>query len=299
MIYNCTDGQFSITIPGNKYSPGNMKEESDRRAVDIAATSDKILVSVSSGIDGQAMIHSFHTQGIPFETAFLYSPGFNDIEYDQLRVLISKYNLKPIIVELDPISLKDQVLYESDIHRIQRNQIYQKLFLEKLPGDYDFVQMSHDPFVYISSSNKWQYYQGYNGPEVSRDRAFKLVNRKGKCIFYGDTSEFLYSILADDIYSSALFSARYFDGNGLQKPGVLLGTVDRWDYYIKPLMYGKYWKDSLIYFPKYAGFENIPYLSEHSWFQENATLIPYSVMLENMKNGIDTTYNQNHHKVSQ
>jgi hypothetical protein len=273
-----------------------MKDESDLRAIELSGRFDKILISVSSGIDSQAMIHSFYTQGLAFDTAFLYSPGYNDIEYKQLLEIEKKYNLNTIIVELDPVKLKEQVIHESDTFNIQRNQIYQKIFLENLPDDYNFIQMSHDPFVFVQS-NTWSYYQGYNSPEVARDRAFNLLTRRGKHIFYGDKSEFLYSILADDIFVAGLMSHKYFDGNGLNKDGVFLQTVDRWDYYIKPLMYGKYWKDELIYFPKFAGFENISYLAEHQWFQENAVLIPYRTMLNNMYKGIDAMYNENHNKV--
>ena len=295
--YLYIDNKFSLVVPGNEYSPGNMRQESDRRAREIAKSENNIIISLSSGIDSQSVVHSFYTQGIPFETAFLYCPGYNEIEFEQLQIVKKKYNLDPVIVVIDPYKVKEQVIYESELHNIQRNQIFQKLFLEQLPDNYTFIQMAHDPCVYVNRHNDWLYFQGYHSPEVARDRAFSLVKRSGKYIFYGATSEFLYSILTDDIYKAALYSREYYDGNGLQKPGTVLKTVDRWDYYIKPLLYGKYWGDELIYFPKYAGFENVQYLAEHRWQRENVTLIPYQTLIDNMSTGIDMTYDENFNEV--
>jgi hypothetical protein len=292
MIYQLNNNQFSIFIPGIKRHVKNMRHESDLRAKELSDYSKKILISLSSGIDSQSMVHSFYTQNLNFETSFLYCKGYNDIEYEQLQILIKKYNLNTIIVEIDPLQVQDRVEYESLKYKIQKNQIFQKLYLEKLPDDYDFVQINHDPFVYIDQNENFFYYIGYHSPEISRDRAFKLLNRKGRIIFYGDTSEFLYSILSDDIYLSALYSYKYFDGNNLKKNNVYLKTVDRWDYYIKPLLYGKYWKNELEYFPKYSGFENIPFLSDDIWFKQNGILISYFNLIEQLRSGNDQTYYQ-------
>jgi len=139
----------------------------------------------------------------------------------------------------------------------------QKKFLSFLPEDYDFIQMVHDPYVHINREGDPFWFQGYNSFEMVRQRAFDLLPRSGKVIFYGDTSEFLVSILDEETLWSCIHSWQYFKGNGLTKPNssyVFLDTTDRWDYYIKPLIYGKYWKDELTYFPKSAGFENIPFL---------------------------------------
>ena len=38
--------------------------------------------------------------------------------------------------------------------------------------------------------------------------------------------------------------------------------MHRYDYYIKPLLYSKHWQDELVYFPKFAGWENIPWMQK-------------------------------------
>jgi hypothetical protein len=254
---------------------GNMRQESDRRAVEIANTSSKIMISLSGGLDSQSVLHSFYTQDIPVECAFLYLPGYNDNEYQNLKIIEKKYGIKAHIVDFDPYDYQDEIEEESMKHDIQPNSIIQKKFLSLLPGDYDFVSITHDPFISIDIKERnTSWFFGYNTPEVARQRAFDLVDRKGKYIFFGDTSEFLTSILSEEIVHACIFSWPYFLFNGLSKPGVKLATVDRWDYYIKPLVYGKYWRDELLYFPKFAGFERVPFLQTPLRYKEHAVKIP-------------------------
>lgn len=263
MIHGFENEKWYMEYSSCRYVPGNMRQESDRRAVQIAETSSKIMLSLSGGVDSQSMLLSFLQQDIPVESAFLYLPGYNDHEYKNLKFIERKYGIKTHIIDLDPYKYKDEMEEEAEKYDIQINSILQKKFLSFLPEDYDFIQMVHDPYVHINRDGDPFWFQGYNSFEMVRQRAFDLLPRSGKVIFYGDTSEFLVSILDEEILWSCIHSWQYFKGNGLTKPNssfVFLDTTDRWDYYIKPLIYGKYWKDELTYFPKSAGFENIPFL---------------------------------------
>lgn len=276
MKYGFEDGKFYFDFNSCSRPAGNMKEENDRRAVELAEQSSKLMLSLSSGLDSQSVLHSFHTQGIPIDTYFMYLPGYNDNEYTNLKILDKKYQIKTNIVDINVDAIRQDLEEESVKTGIHKYSLLWKNFLSMLPEDYNFIQMAHDPFIHISQRKQYFYYISYNSPEVVRHRAFSLLNRTGKVIFYGDTPEFLLSILDDDIFKAALYSHEYFDTNGLFKKGVKLTTVDRWDYYIKPLIYGKYWKDQLIYFGKFVGFENLDWLS--------------SPNLQYRKHGISTSY---------
>ena len=290
MKFGFDNDKFYIDIPSCSRPAGNMKQESDRRALEIAETSPKLMLGLSSGVDSQSVLHSFYTQGIPLECVFFYMPNYNDIEYEQLKIVQKKYGQKIEIVDLDPFSVEDEIFEFSNKHRIHPVQVLQKKFLSMIPDDYDFIQMIHDPFVYISPSSKFYFHHGYCSPEISRQRAVESLKRKGKFIPYGDTSEFLYTILNDDVFKAALYTHQYFDGNNLTKPNCYPLTVDRWDYYIKPLIYGKYWKDELIYFPKYGGWEGISFLygdfngklDTSNWSRKNAVAIPYFELLDHL-----------------
>ncbi len=293
MNYGFENNQFYVEFPAFTRKPGNMREENDRRALEIASQGTKLILSISSGVDSQSVLHSFHTQGIPVEYVFYYMPGYNDIEYQQLQLVIKKYGVKIQIIDLDPMNYEEEIMLTSKKERIHPIQLMQAIFTGLLPKDADIIQMIHDPFVRITQEGKFYYYQGYHSPEVSRMRAMKKLNRTGKYIHYGAPSEFLYSILNDDVYKGAVWTHQYFDGNGLSKPNCKLTSVDRWDYYIKPIIYGKYWKDELIYFPKYGGWEDVPFmknepsdpklkLPDENWYRKTAVLIPYLEFLEEL-----------------
>lgn len=275
MNYGFDKDLFYVEYDSCSRPAGNMRQESDRRALEIAEQGSRLILCLSAGVDSQSVLHSFYTQGIPIECVFFYMPGYNDFEYDNLKIIIANYGIKCDIIDLDPLKIKDRVLEDVETYRLSTNQAIQKAFISLLPNNADIVQMVHDPFVKIGPSGKFYYFQGYHDPEISKLRLHDALNRKGKFIAYGQTSEFLYSILNDDVYKAALYTHQYFDGNGLSKHGADLDTLDRWDYYIKPIIYGKYWKDELIYFPKFGGWENVPYTKGNRWFRKNGVAIPY------------------------
>lgn len=298
MNYGFENGKFYLDLVSCSRPHGNMREESDRRARELAERGGKFALGTSGGLDSQSVLHSFYTQGIPLETAFLYLPNYNDNEYEQVKFIDKKYGIKTHIIDIDPMSVKDEIIQISiELDISTKNNVLQRKFLSMLPDDWDYIQMVHDPFVVVHPDYKQlSYYQGYYLPEISRQRAFLSLPRKGRCIFYGDTPEFLASIINDDIYKSALISARYFDENGASVSGKYLKTVDRWDYYIKPIIYGKYWGEELTYFPKYAGFEKIDYLYGNDKFTTHAVMIPYKEVI-NFLNKNDSSVRRYYHNI--
>lgn len=290
MNYGFDQNKFYVDFVSCSRPAGNMKEETDRRVRELTDTGKKFLLSFSGGIDSQSILHSFYTQGIDIETVFLYMPNYNDVEYEQVKVCDQKYKIKTQIIDINVDSFKDEFLdLRLKLDILQKINILHRAFLKMLPSTANFIQMSHDPFVYISPTNKFYYYIGYHMPEIARHRAFVDLGRTGENIFFGDTPEFLTSILDDEIYKSALISARYFDGNGLTKDKCHLKTLDRWDYYIKPLIYGKYWGDELIYFPKFATIDNIDWMITDTDFvggymKKHAVVYPYYELLTFLKN---------------
>lgn len=277
--------QFFVDFKSCSRPAGNMREEHERRAVEIANESDKICVCLSSGVDSQSILHSFYNLGVDFETAFLYLKGYNDNELEQLRVLEKKYSITTNIVELDIIELMPEINNENvKLDTSIKNSILQKEFVRRLPDDWDVVQMPHDPFVWVNpDSGNSYFFIGYYSPEISRERAFSSLTRTGRHYFWCETPEFTLSILGDEVFQAAIHTAKYFDGNGVTHPDKYLNTVDRWDFYIKPLIYGKYWKDELIYFPKYGGVEKIPNFSGNPWMRKHAVVTPYFNFIEFLK----------------
>jgi hypothetical protein len=85
MNFGFENNKFYVDIPPCKRAPGTMRKESDRRALEIAEAGSKLMLCMSSGVDSQAVLHSFYEQGIPIECVYFYMPGHNDVEYAQLK----------------------------------------------------------------------------------------------------------------------------------------------------------------------------------------------------------------------
>jgi len=267
---------------------GNLRQEFETRARNLSIHSKKLLLCLSSGLDSQSVLHSFYSQGIKIDCAFLYQPGFNEVEYTNIKFLEKKYNFTTNIIEINPEQIKHQVL---ELHKsldLPPNQILHKLFLEKLPKDLDILQGVHGPDFY-RHENKWYLFESANSLEISRLRALQTVERTGKIIGFERTSEIMLSLLDDDILKSFLHSYDYIKNNRLiYDNGDNIPNIDYWDLYLKPFYYGKYWKDELEYFPKYQGCENIDYIinGPKNQYEKNRVFISYEKLLKILKSTV-------------
>jgi hypothetical protein len=279
--YGFENEKFYIEYRGCSRPAGTLREEAEQRALDIANSSEKIMLGFSGGLDSQIMVHSLRQVGAQFETAFLYLPGYNDHEYEQVKFLDNKYQIKTHIVDLDPMSVKDEVISLSEEYDIPgRNHILQMMFLKLLPNDVDFIQMVNIPYFWNTPCyTGMKYILGYYHPEISRKRALAKVERTGKVLYFDDTPEYFLSLIRDKIFEGGHRSGRYFDENNVDLPDLYLKSDDRWDFYIKPIMYGAYWNTELTYFPKSQGFEKIQYLKGNPVWSKHVTSIWWSSLI--------------------
>jgi hypothetical protein len=290
MIYGFENEKFYVDIPSCTREVGNMREETERRAVEISKKYKKPVLSFSGGLDSQSVLHSFITQGLPIETVFMHIPGNNDHEYDHIKKIDQKYGISTTVIEMNPEPLKAQLQEESKEYKIQIYSLFWKEFLKLIPDDWDLVQMVHDPYIYYDKGVH-HYFTSFHGPEIARERAFNLVERSGSVICYGDTSEFLLSILTEDAMIGGIYSTKYLIGNNLLKPGTNLKTFDRWDYFVKPVIYGQRWKKELIYFTKFVGYEKLDWLQVNleKGIWDRPVLMPLPELIDHLKSMNGTT----------
>jgi hypothetical protein len=257
-----------------RWQVGNIREECDKRAVDIAEYGNKIMLGMSSGLDSQIVLLSFLQQHIPIESVFMYLPGYNEYEYANLKILEQAWGFKSQIIDFDPLKIKDELIETSRELNIPPNQIMHRKLLSMLPNSCDFLQGWDGPFI-LFKEGKPYYYEGYNSYEVSRHRAFNSLNRTGRNIIYDRSSECIMSMLHDEVMQGFIYSNKFFKDNALQHQGETLKRIDWWDFYVKPIMYGRHWQDELFYFKKYQGPEGIDFImngSEHQWKKQYITV---------------------------
>lgn len=265
---------------------GNYREEFRKRARELSIRSNKLMLSLSSGLDSQAVLHSFIEQNLEIQCAFLYQPTFNEIEYSQLQQLIKKYKINPIIVELNPIDIKEEILEQYDKTKIPPNQLIHKKFLEKLPKNYDFIQGTHGTDIFYRDDT-WYCLDCANSFEISRLRALNDISREGRVIGWERDSRITLSFLTDEVVTSFMYAYSYISSDFLTNTGKeIRSVIDHWDSYIKPFLYGKYWKDELEYFPKYQGCEGIDYImfGPKQDYRSNRVILKYNTLVNHLKN---------------
>jgi hypothetical protein len=284
------NGHFFVeyTSPGRPI--GNIRQELDIAVKLISEQSkEKLLLSLSSGLDSQVILHSLHEQGLPYTCAFLYMPSYNDNEYENIKILEKKYNFKSLIVELDPSKEKDEVLEQAYREHVYPNNFMHKKFISLLPSDLDILTGLEGPDIVMNRQNgRRLVMEAHWSFENVMNRTLKTIKRSGKIfsIDRNETSEaLLASILNDSIVDGYVNSLPYILDNGLidETNGRKIPAIWNWNYYIKPIILGKYWKQELEYFPKFMGVENIDWIMNCpiiQTYQSDVTFVEYN----NLKN---------------
>jgi hypothetical protein len=263
---------------------GNLKEEFAQRARELFCYNKNLILGISSGLDSQAVMHSFCSQGLHIKYAFLHMPGYNDFEFNNLQILAKKYSIDPIIIKIDPIEIRDGLMHEYETTGTLPSHAMQAKFLKMLPKDHDIIQGIHGP-DFLFSKNNWYLLETANSIEISRLRAFQQVERTGKVIGWERTAEITASLLTDDVVTAFMSSYNYISAHELvYKNGNEIPIIDHWDLYIKPFIYGKYWKDELEYFPKRTGFESLDWIENgprHN-YRKNLIKVPYQKLVDHL-----------------
>lgn len=276
MQFGRDENGFYIEYPQCQWTVGNIREEYNRRARDIISLNDKLMLGISSGVDSQAALRSFMDQGIDIETAFMYMPGYNDNEYQNLKELEDAWQFKSHIIDIDPVACKDEVLDISNQLNIPPFQILYRKFLSQLP-DINFLQGGDGPLITFVKGVA-HFYEGYNTYEMSRKRAGDTLGRTAEYLLFDKTSEIVLSTVRDDIMTAFINAHSLYTKQGVR-------NIDWWDTFIKPLYYGKYWGKDLMYFPKFAGAENIDYVMqgpEHD-YRKDHILVPVDQLLTDLQ----------------
>jgi hypothetical protein len=268
MIYGLDENdKFYVEYTSCQEPIGNVRQEMEKSCIRLASEG-KVLISLTSGLDSQVLLHTFHTLGLPYECAFMYHPGYNDFEYNNIKILEKKYNFKCHIVEIDPILLKEEVEELAIATGIPAEHHIMKKFLTQLPEDMDFCQ-GIESFDFIFRQGKAYCMESWTAIEVASQRALKQVARSGKIVCIDRRApfdNFALAYLSDPVVTGYINGLEYIKGNGLvdKDTGEPPPLIFSWEYYVKPIIYGLYWGKELEIFPKYVSSEKIDYIMNPS-----------------------------------
>lgn len=278
MHFGFEKNKWFIEYKSCQREPKNIREESLIRAKHLYNNYSNLILSFSGGLDSQVMFYSFLEQGLKVNTAFMHMPGYNDNELEQVKECNQRWKFSTEIVTVNPV---DAVVDAAGLDIPNQNSLLHRYFVSLLPEDSTVIQNIGPPSIYINPSSENVYvFTGHYSLEVSRRRAFDSINRS--VVYWDYEPEYLVSVLDHDIVKAEVAAFRYIDHALNNKNSV---TYDRWDYFIKPFMYGMYWGKELVYFPKFKGYENIKFIKESvdRKLTRHSVTIPLDKFVENLK----------------
>jgi len=299
MDYGFEDNRFYVEYSGCTCPPTNIRHESDLEAQRLYAINNKLILCLSSGLDSQTALHSFKSQGIPIDCYFMHLKGFNDSEFENLKTIERKYSFKTNIIEIDPEKNRDECLHLANAHDTNPHHALHYLFVNQMPKEHDIIQVHTPWFVTKKSSGKHYLYHSFYDPEISRIQLLSKIQRTGNIKSFGSTGEYFASVISDEVIDYFLKSWQFYNDPTITRRGEPLHDVFRYEFYVKPLLYAKHWGDELFYFPKFAGFENIPWLAnlnnetkrEHMVFVEKDVLLNFLLTSTDTKKFYESTWN--------
>lgn len=257
------DNGFYIEFKSKSRKVGNVRQEFEIQAQQLYKENPNIVLAISGGLDSQVMLHSFLCQGLKVNTSFMYMPGYNDNEFLYVKTLDEKYNINTEIIKLNPMDFYKHFCLQSIEHDIiNKYSLLFAYYMSLMPEDYTFVQHSGPNLKYEiwKNLNDKQIYHrlGYQSNDVSKMRAFNLYNKKNKPVLFSHFGEHLLSVFQDEIFISGLYASDFWpDVNGkksqeldkLKQNEEVFKRCTLYDPFLKGIIYGKYWKDELEYFP--------------------------------------------------
>jgi hypothetical protein len=270
MIYGLDDNdKFYVEYTSCPEPIGTVRQEMEKSCIRLASEAQsKVLISLTSGLDSQVLLHTFHSLGLPYECAFMYHPGYNDFEYNNIKILEKKYGFKCTIVEIDPFAIREEIEASALATGIPAEHHMMKKFLAQLPEDQDFCQ-GIESFDFVFRQGRAYCMESWTAIEVASQRALKQVDRSGKIVCIDRRApfdNFALAYLSDPVVTGYINGLEYIKGNGLvdKETGEPPPLIFSWEYYVKPIIYGIHWGKELEIFPKYVSSEKVDFIMNPS-----------------------------------
>jgi len=257
-------GKFYVEYTACSRPIGTVREELEAACVRVAKDTD-ILIHLSGGLDSQILVHSFHSLGLDYQAAFLYHPGYNETELEQVRFLERKYGFKCIVISMNPDQHRAEAENYSLRTGIPPEHYLMNLFTEQLPGNCDILQGIDSPDLIFKSDGKCYCLEAWTTIALARMRSLDMVQRKGRIVAIdrrAEFNEFALAYLTDPVVDGYINSISYTLGNGLveKESGEAPPVPFYWEYFVKPLIIGTHWKKELEYFPKFSSQRQIDWI---------------------------------------
>lgn len=237
---------------------GDMREELNNDVKRINHEHGKVYVAFSSGVDSQVILRCFLDMGGDFEPFFIHVKGLNDFEYNVVKESEKFYGVKIKIVEVDINQHKEEWLKRKENDKAVTLLHYPfELASKQLPENFTIIMSgANEPAIIGNSKTGLHIYHNYHESLLLR---FNLINQHRTILDFPYSAESLAAYYCDDLIKTWGDVCEYYINNGLlTADSTKISPAGRFNYYLKGLLKGKYFKKDILWPSKKTGYENYP-----------------------------------------
>ena len=264
----------------------DLRSEFNNDAALIKEKCGPVYVGFSSGVDSQIIARCFIDSKVDAEYVFLHSIGYNDLELERVKECEKFFGIEVRIFSLNVEEHKEQWLKKKKKERVPSMHQYSMEWLSRqLSEKYPFVtQGSNEPYLVGSSEKNVGIYRNYFEDMQQR---FRAMEKYRSIIDFPYTAESIASYYTDETTKTFASSIKYFHENQLSKENKILPIGQYWNYYAKPMIKGRHFKNDIIWYGKLNGYESYPIWVE-SFFGilETRISIPYWDLVQYLETNI-------------
>lgn len=286
ITYHLEDDNMVVTYESPSRKFGNLREELNNDAVRINREHGKVYVAFSTGVDSQVMLRCFLDMNCDFEPFFLYVKGLNDFEHRMLVKSENFYGIKIKVLEIDIEQYKEEWLQrkvDENLVTLVHNPL--EWACAHLPEDWPVIMSgANEPSIVGTRETGMHIYHNYYESLLLR---FRLLGQHRLIFDFPYSAESLASFYCDDLIKTWQHVSNYYIHNDLvsKKTGKKPSPGSRFNYYLKGLMKGRYFKNDIMWPIKKTGFERFPKWTVPSWVypQKYNVTVNYDELVEHLE----------------
>ena len=266
IVYELNNEQFVVKYQSPSRPFGDLREELNSDVKRINDTYGKVYVAFSSGVDSQVILRCFLDMNADFEPFFMHVKGLNDFEYNLVKESEKFYGIDIKILELDLEQHKEEWLRRKEVEKSITLLHHPFEWASKqLPENFPMIMSGANEPAIIGNSKKGLYiYHNYYESLLLR---FDLIGKHRTILDFPYSAESLAAYYCDDLIKTWGDVCEYYINNDLVNAKTMNKVVplSRYNYYLKGLLKGKYFKRDILWPAKKTGYENYPDWTVPHW----------------------------------
>jgi hypothetical protein len=285
ITYELENNKLVVKYKSPSRAFGNLREELNNDVKRINSEHGRVYVAFSSGVDSQVILRCFLDMNAEFEPFFIHVKGLNDFEYNIVKRSEQFYGIKIKILELNLEEYKQEWLQRKDLEKSVTLLHHPFEWASKqLPENFPMIMSGANEPALVGDSNDGMFiYHNYMESLLLR---FNLIGKHRTILDFPYSSESLAAYYCDNLIKTYTDVIDYYTDNGLIS--IDSGKdypLSKFNYYLKGLVKGQYFRKDILWPAKKTGYENYPKWMGLKWAYpvETSVHVPYTKLVSHLE----------------